>query len=367
MILLINFSFFYSCSEDEATAPDSNALENRIKAVLDSVIDNTHVPGLVAGIWAVDKGLSFVYTAGVSDLDTKAPIDAEMRFRIASNTKTFTITVLLQLVDEDSLKLTDKISNWFPDFPKADSVTIEMITNMKSGIYEYLETDSFQIIEFEHPDKVWMPDELINLAAGQDYYFSPGTDCRYCNTNTIIAGRIIEMITGNTLEAEINSRIISSLGLQNTIFITRGTNLPGYHSKGYYSGTYDTAFSDYTEFFDMSCAWAAGSVISDLYDIKNYVEKLSSGFFLTPKLHSKRMNCSPITGFPYDLEYGMGIMGNKGFYGHSGSTFGFTSVMMHSHMKNSTLILWFNCKLNGISALDFFYTSLFPQIYPELF
>ncbi|MFC2130303.1 serine hydrolase domain-containing protein [Bacteroidota bacterium] len=368
MILILCLPSFYYCSEDEPTSTDSSALENRIKAVLDSAIGNTHVPGLVAGIWAEDKGLSFVYTAGVSDLDTKAPMDTEMLFRIGSNTKTFSITVLLQLIDEDSLELSDKISEWFPDFPKADSVTVEMLTNMRSGIHEYMDSEHFQITCFENPTKVWEPEELIEMAADMDYYFSPGTDFHYSNTNTIIAGRIIEMITGKTLEEEINKRIINKLVLQNTYFLTNGIDIPGLHPKGYYAGSFDSTASDYTEFLDMSCAWAAGSAISNLYDIKNYVEKLSSGFFLSSEMQSRRMECRPcsLIGFPYDFEYGMGIMGYKGFYGHGGSICGFTSVMMHSPTKNSTIVLLFNCQLKDISAFSYFFTSLFPAVYPEL-
>ncbi|MFC2130302.1 serine hydrolase domain-containing protein [Bacteroidota bacterium] len=364
--LLLSLSFFHSCSEDEPTTPDSNALEIRVKAILDSVINNSNVPGLVAGIWASDKGLSLVYEAGVSDLDTKEPMDAEMLFRIGSNTKTLTITVLLQLVDEDSLELTDKISKWFPDFPKADSVTIEMITNMRSGIPEYMNSDYFQKTCTSNPKKVWLPDTLINIAVGMEYYFSPGNGYRYSNTNTYIAGRIIEMITGNTLEEEINRRIIEELGLSNTYFITNGVEMPGYHPRGYYESQYEADNPDYTEYLDMSSAWAAGSAVSNLYDLKTYVEKLTSGYFLSAELQAKRLDCHQIENSPYLAGYGMGIISFKEFYGHNGSITGFTSIMMNSPSKKATIILWYNCQLNDCSPTDLFFQSLLPVIYPEL-
>nr|NQU92797.1 beta-lactamase family protein [Bacteroidota bacterium] len=131
-ILLMGILSVTSCRKsDNETNPQpapAQITENNIKAALDSVIANTYVPGLIAGIWAPDEGINLVYLAGVADLDTKAPISPDMIFRIASNTKTFTITVLLQLVDEGLLSLDDPLSDYLPDFPRANEVTIEMLT-----------------------------------------------------------------------------------------------------------------------------------------------------------------------------------------------------------------------------------------------
>ena len=100
LIVLCLFAFT-SFGESPAGSPEPEGkIEEELKVLMDSVIAETHVPGLVAGIWAPDEGVSFIYTAGLSDLETNAPMDEDMVFRIGSNTKTFTNTVLLQLVDE---------------------------------------------------------------------------------------------------------------------------------------------------------------------------------------------------------------------------------------------------------------------------
>jgi D-alanyl-D-alanine carboxypeptidase len=135
-----------SCKKTEDNQPvPVNNIEVRLQAIMDSIIKNTHVPGLVAGIWAPNENVSFIYTAGTSDLETNAPMNENMIFRIGSNTKTFTVTVLLQLVDEGKIALNDKLSDYLPDFPDADKVSIEMLTNMRSGIFNYSEAEEFLI------------------------------------------------------------------------------------------------------------------------------------------------------------------------------------------------------------------------------
>ncbi len=323
---------------------EAEIIENNIQALLDSIIENTHVPGLVAGVWAPDEGIDLVYTAGISDLETNEPMDADMIFRIASNTKTITITALLQLVDEGLISLDDPLSDYLPDFPRANEVTIEMLTNMRSGIFSFTESEDYYNLLFTYPTRTWTTDELIDIAAGQPYYFDPGTDFHYSNSNTAIIGKIIEIITGLSLEYNIRTRIFDPLELINTVYLVGGTQLPGYHSSAYYAGEYDPSLPDVSEYFDISYAGAAGAAISDVYELKTYAIALAEGQFISSALQLDRLDCHEI-GSDKGLKYGMGIFGYKGFYGHNGGTFGYTSLMVHSPDKNCTIIIWYNCYL----------------------
>ena len=356
----------YCKNRSESPAGSSRTgeeIEQDLEILMDSVIAESHVPGLVAGIWAPDEGVSFVYTAGVSDLDTKAPMDEDMIFRIGSNTKTFTITVLLQLVDEGVVNLSDPLSRYLPDYPRADEVNIEMLTNMRSGICNYSELEEFASKMETDPTASWLPKELIAMTEGQPYYFTPGTDFHYSNTNTIIVGEIIEMVTGNSLENEINKRIIDRLGLENTSYLNGGTEIPGYHPKAYYTGEYDPDFIECSEWLDCSWAGAAGSIISNLSELRTYVQALVDGYFLSDELQQDRLRGHEIQGS--DKKYGMGIFSYDSFYGHNGGYPGFTSLMMHSSERNCTIIIWYNCQLEETSP-----TMLLPEvariIYPDI-
>ena len=365
-LLLLNTPFLIiSCNKDDETPPASEQIETNIKMAFDSIIENTNVPGLVVGIWAPDEGIDLVYSAGVADLDTKAPMDPEMVFRIASNTKTFAITVLLQLVDEGSLSLDDKLSQYLPDFPRGDEVSIEMLTNMRSGIFNYVTSELFWTMVFEDPTHFWTVDEIIDFVLeeneGKLYNFDPGTGFSYSNSNTIIAQYIVEKVTSSSLEFLINQRIIVPLNLDNTMYVVGGCEIPGYHSKGYYfCGLED----EYSECFDYSFAKAAGCMISNIYDLKTYVIALTGDYFLSPELQAKRMNEQMQIGTG-DFKYGMGIMGYKAFSGHNGGAPGYTSLMMHSKELNCTFIMWYNCNIDDVKVNDLL--PIIPKlIYPDL-
>jgi len=363
-LLLSSSLLFTSCKKDETYPSSAEIIQNDIKTVLDSIIENTHVPGLVAGIWAPNEGIEFVYTTGYSNLETKAPMVSDMIFRIASNTKTITITVLLQLVDEGLIDLDDSLSDYLPDFPRATEVTIEMLTNMRSGIFNYTESDEFFNIISNYPTRTWTTEEFIKIAAGQPYYFNPGSGFHYSNSNTIIIGKIIEIITGSSLEYNIKTRIFDPLNLTNTMYLVGGTQIPGNHSSAYYAGDYEPELPDLSEYFDNSYSGAAGAVISNIYEVKTYVKALVEGQFISPELQIKRLDCHEI-GAANGLKYGMGIFEYKGFHGHNGGMFGYTSLMIHSLEKNCTIIIWYNCQLSDANPTQLI--SIIPEIiYPNI-
>ncbi len=362
-VLLISTGIFTSCDKENKTT-QSDLVESNIKAVLDSVIYNTHVPGIVAGIWAPDLGIDMIYTSGVANLETNEPMSKDFIFRIGSNTKTMTITVLLQLVDEGLINLNDKLSYYLPDFPRGDEVTIEMMANMRSGIYNYSQSEAFCNELVENPTRLRTTDELIEIAAENPYYFDPGTDFHYSNSNTVIIGKIIEMVSGGSLESNINSRVIKPLNLVNTAFLIGGTELPGEHPSGYYNGEYTEYSPDYSEFFDISWANAAGAAYSDLSELKTYVHALTSGYFLSDTLQQHRLDCIDF-GDPKGRRYGMGLMQYKDFYGHDGVLPGFTSLMINSPERNCTIVIWYNSQINISTPTDLLY--IIPKIiYPDL-
>jgi D-alanyl-D-alanine carboxypeptidase len=103
------------------------------------------VPGAVIGVWVPGKG-QFVKGIGYADLAKKKPLSTEDKFRIASNTKTFVVTVILQLVDEKKLSLDDTISQLNSRYhlgvsvPNEQTITLRMLANMTSGLAEYYNT-----------------------------------------------------------------------------------------------------------------------------------------------------------------------------------------------------------------------------------
>ena len=346
LLLLLAFSFIgLNGCEKKTSPPDENSvLIQKLKAVSDSVLQaqNLHIPGMVALVVDKTKGIDWVYTAGVSDIPQNLPMNENYTFRIGSNTKTMTGTVLLQLVDEGKLRLEDTLSKFFPTFPKADSISIKMLCNMTSGYFNYSEATEFGDSMTANPTKVWQPLELLNIAFAHDFYFPVGQGFHYANTNTIILGLLIEKLTGTDLKTQIANRIMAPLGLVNSGFLTSGTELPGVHGKGYYDGTYVEG-NDLTEFIDVSWGWAAGSGYSTPRELQRYVEALVEGDFLSDTLQHRRLTDMVESS---SGGYGLCLVHRGTFYGHNGGIPGFTSSMYHSIEKNCTIIIYFNCQLD---------------------
>ncbi len=345
---------FFSCQKDTPADPNQPLIE-QMKAVTDSIVENTLVPGIVALVVDHKRGIDWLYTSGVSDIPNNLPMDASNTFRIGSNTKTMTVTVLLQLIDEGKLALDEKLSKYFPDYPQSDKIAIAMLMDMKSGIFNYSEDmEIFMQSMFTNPSRVWQPEELIDLGFSHDFYFEPGTGFHYSNTNTFLIGKLIEKLTGNSLETEINNRLFHPLQLVNTGFLTSGVILPGNHGRGY--EIRDALPNvDATEHYDISWGWAAGSAWSTPRELQKYVETLIGGGFLSETLQQKRLTDNYYNSpdlWLGKISYGLGLMRcGRSFYGHGGDLPGYSSTMYHSNEKNCTIILYFNTQDHLPSAL----------------
>lgn len=360
-VLLFTIISLISCEKENAF--DSNQLLiDQMKAVTDSIITNTKVPGIVALVVDHKRGVDWLYTAGYSDIPNKLPMDGSYTFRIGSNTKTMIGTVLLQLVDEGKLALNDKLSKYYPEYPKADSITITMLCNMTSGIYNFTDNITWQNTLFSDPTKVWTPRESVDMGFSYNFYFSPGSSWHYSNTNTIILGMLIEKLTGNSLQSEIENRIVKPLQLSNTGFLTSGLNLPGIHGRGYYAGDY-AENDDFTEYIDVSWAWAAGSAYSTPRELQKYTEALVKGGLLSDSLQQRR--CNDMIFLKPDVSYGLCLLKNGSFYGHNGALPGFSSSMYHSNEKNCTVIIYFNCLLE--LHPDFLFERFMSILYSDDF
>ncbi len=158
--------FTLSCSDDSPVAVNSTnqAMSDEIDRVCDSILTNAQVPGMVVGVWLPEKNFTYLKAKGYNDPFTKTPMQKDHHFRIGSNTKSFVTTIVLQLIDEGKLKLDDKLSVYFPDFPRADEVTIHQLMNMSSGIFNCTDDPDFQSIFFSDPLSEKNPIDLINIA-----------------------------------------------------------------------------------------------------------------------------------------------------------------------------------------------------------
>lgn len=325
----------------------------------DSVI-NTGQPGMIISI---TRGDTIIYEGakGLANVSTGEKMHTGMRFRIGSLTKTFTVTVLLQLVEQGLLKLDETIDRFFSleMVPNGNKITVRMLADMSSGLYNYSESGDFDAMMKQSPNRKWKPEELVEIGVKNEPYFLPGAGWHYSNTNTVLLGMIIEKLSGHSLATEIKIKIIDKLGLKNTDFPVEA-EITGYHPMGY--GEDETMFllplSDVTEKYDPSWAWAAGAMTSDIYDLKIYLKALANGTLLTPEMQKERLRWALDKN---DIKYGAGIfmLGNE-FLGHNGSYPGFHNISVHSPVSNITAIIFYNTQTDR--SPDDFLKTLIPML-----
>jgi len=204
----------------------SEQLQRRLTSALEQTAES-YGPGLFGLVCEGDR-VVFAGSAGVADLDCPRPIALGDRFRIGSVTKVYVATTLLQLVDEQIVALSDPVAKWLPDLiPAGDEITVEMLVRMRSGLPEYVEALFGSPPDIGVLYRYWSPESLVETALRVDDRRPPDSEYRYCNTDYVLLGLIIEKATRQSLEAQLWQRIFAPLYLHDTSFPTVDPQVPG--------------------------------------------------------------------------------------------------------------------------------------------
>ncbi|MFD8594894.1 serine hydrolase domain-containing protein [Kitasatospora sp. NPDC059646] len=299
-------------------SPSSPSVQQR----LDALVADLGVPGALATV-RDQHGRSTSVGAGVGDLAGGVPVPVDGEVRVGSNTKTFVAVVVLQLVAEGRVRLDRDIDFYLPGLVRGDGIdgrdiTVRHLLQQTSGLPNYSEYLGEEVRHFE-------PRELLDLALRHPAAFPPGDGWQYSNTNYLLAGLLVERVTGHGLAQELDTRIVQRLGLRHTYFPAPGeTALRGPHPHGYYRDGADLL--DVTG-IDPSWAWAAGQLVSTNADLNTFFAALlTPGRLLpAPQLAQMRAHTVPADAtFGPGARYGLGLVSRPltcgGLYwGHGGS------------------------------------------------
>jgi D-alanyl-D-alanine carboxypeptidase len=161
------------------------ATRQRLNEVVRVFQDTNMTPGVIIGVWSPQG--DYVSANGFADLGTGASIAPDMQFKIASQTKTFTANLVLQLVGEHKLSLEDTISRWIEGVPNGDRITIRQLLNHTSGL-----ADGFTspIIQRKVPTGCTVA-ELLAAEALFDPVAQPGEKWSYSNYGYNLLGRVV--------------------------------------------------------------------------------------------------------------------------------------------------------------------------------
>ncbi|MEU5261701.1 serine hydrolase domain-containing protein [Amycolatopsis sp. NPDC021455] len=333
------------------TAAPALAAVDPVQHSLDVLTTQQGVPGAEAVVQ--DGGRTRVVRSGAGDVATGKPFPRNGSFRAGSVTKSFTATVVLQLVGEGRVKLDAPVERYLPGLLPDRRITVRQVLQHTSGLYNY--TDDLNRTDPEAlRHRGAEPAELVAMALKHPALFPPGTSWSYSNTNYIVAGMLVEQVTGHALDTEIAHRITRPLGLRDTYLPRRGDEkLPVPHAVGYLPiGGKLVDFSD----FDATIAGASGGLVTTPADLNRFYGALFGGELLRPaQLAEMRRTVPADLGVP-GARYGLGL-GNVPlscgeFWGHEGGIPGFTNLAgVGPNGRRSTVVANLNPAPDGAAHL----------------
>lgn len=315
-------------------------LAERLDTAVAAKLAEMGIPGAVVGL-SIPGEIDYLTAVGTSDLATGAPMSVDDHSRIGSVAKTFTGTAVLQLVDQGRISLSDPISRYVDGVPSGDSITLDLLGRMRSGLFSYSDDDAFvPALLAQSPTGqdafAYTPRQLLDIAFAHPLNFAPGTQYEYSNTNTVLLGQVVERVTGVPLGEYLAQKLFKPLGLSHTSYPADGA-LPEPFTHGY------TAASDGTvvdaTFWNPSWSDAAGRIVSTYADLKVWAAVLAKGSMLRPQTQAGRLQTTEIAP---GVGYGFAIFNVSGWIGHNGDIPGYTTVVVYLPERDATLVILAN-------------------------
>jgi CubicO group peptidase (beta-lactamase class C family) len=250
---------------------------------------------------------------GFADADKQIKSDENTIYQVGSVTKQFTSSIILKLAEQGWISITDKLSKFYPSFPKADKVTIEQLLSHTSGIKSYTaETKLFDSIKTVPVSEQFM----VNLFASFPYDFEPGTNWSYSNSAYSLLGYIIQKVTKKSYEQNVRELILQPLGMNHSGFDFR--HLPSGKAIGYYN--IEKGNNIPSSLVDSTVSFAAGALYTSAAELSKWNTAVFSGKVISPSsldnaLHERKNK--------YGLGWGMDTLYHKRVIQHGGGIDGF--------------------------------------------
>ncbi len=281
--------------------PVAPALDAATQAEIDRIVSSTLASfGEPGASIAVAREGRVVYAKGYGNarLNPAVAVTPSMRFKIGSISKQFVAASMLLLEQDGKLKLDDKVARYFPALTRAGDITLRQLLNHSAGYPDFYPLD-IVTIEMGKPIS---PDALMAGYGTRALDFTPGTRWAYSNTNYVIAGRIIEKVSGKRLDQFITQRIAAPLGL-NSLVDTNTAPLGAGDTLGYARNA--LAAQRVAPAEGAGWTFAAGQLAMSASDLARWDLALLNNTLLTPA--SRAALTASVTTGEGDAKYGLGL------------------------------------------------------------
>jgi D-alanyl-D-alanine carboxypeptidase len=348
-----------------------SAIAARLRSRVESMRRSSRLPGIEVGFSYVDgvtpdgrpRVVSGSFTSGVLDSATGTALTTTDRMPIGSVANTFLAALALQLVEKGQLKFDDKISRWlgsepwFAELPNANDITLKMLLNQSSGIENHTANSNFQKQWLKSAGRNIKREELIGYVLNKKPLFPAGTDYAYSETNYVLAGMIIEKVTGKPIIDSITETFIKPYKLDRTA-PANSLAIPAV-ATGYLKGKPVIVDGKFT--INPQWEWAGGTFVSTAEDMARWASLLYGGDVLSASAKEEMVN-SLTTG--EGIIYGLGVVIARSkwgrTYGHDGEFPGYLSEIRYYTKHKLAISMFVNSEETPeasrflISAVDDF-------------
>ena len=294
--------------------------------------------GAAAAVLAVDgPGTSWAGSSGTRRPGAGAAVTVRDRFRVASITKLFVATVVMQLVEEGKLDLADPLADYLPGFPRAERITLGQLLDHTSGVPDYTQVEGFGQRLLEERDRVWTPIEVLALAGDRKAEFEPGEGYAYSNTDFVLLGEVVRVATGISWADQVRTRLLDPLGLRDT-YVAGADDAT--HQPPVVPAYFDVDGDGFQENVETGGPWpaqettegAAGAMVSTAEDLITFGDALFRGGLLDEASVTAMTREGP--HHPRNSNYGLGVEVQRRDYrtttwGHGGFLPGFRSTLRY--------------------------------------
>ncbi|HEY3712613.1 MAG TPA: serine hydrolase domain-containing protein [Amycolatopsis sp.] len=290
-----------------------------------------------AGITVRDHAALWSVASGSGVIGQARPIGRGTRAHIGSLTKTYTAAMVLQLVAEGRVALDTSVETYLPGVVDGNGydgskITVRQLLNHTSGIADYMTVGGgFNPVNQLHPHTLA---EVASWGLAEKPLFAPGTSTQYSDTNAILAGMIIEKVTGHSYAQELATRITTPLGLADTYLPTPGDKtMPAGSERGYLTKKVlgSLFFVDVTEVAEPSVGGSGGGLVSSGADQTRFLQALLAGQVVPPAQLAEMLTVAPVPDKLSGDYFGLGLVrftlpcGGQA-WGHYGEWPGYTSI-----------------------------------------
>jgi D-alanyl-D-alanine carboxypeptidase len=310
----------------QSAAPDTTVdtlppeLTAKIDAAARKVLDQTGVPS--ASVAIVQHGrIVYTHAYGKARLEPPTPAATAMRYSIGSISKQFTAAAILLLEQQGKLSINDPVSKYLPDLTRANEITIRMLLSHTSGYQDYWPEDYLmppmrEATTAQHILDVWGKKPLD---------FDPGTRWQYSNTNYVIAGRIVEMVSGMQLMPFLQQNVFRPLDMEE-VWNSDAQKLGDTDAEGYIRYALGPLRPAPKE--GKGWMFAAGELAMPAFDLAQWDISIMDRSLLSAKSYDE-MTQSVKLKDGTDSTYGLGLFVRTEFdrpvYEHTGEVSGFVS------------------------------------------